>query len=467
MDWISNESDLWLDAGIALVPADVLPVIPTRGVLDSFNRADTTTAGLGSAWTAIGAQTPRILSNAASTSATAGYDEGWLNTFAATQDVELWGTVKAGSNSTDGMYLSWRLRGPSGTGDPTTNWNGYVFRISSALSQKPMIRRWNGGAWTDVWFGTEAAAAGDTYIIRHVGSRLEVWRRREQMFTAGVWVKICDQLESGYVWQGRIGLGLTPNESGKWEEFGGGSAPTPNWYTVAGGNNLGVDFTSATSVAKTLDGPVAVGDLIVVAMSRSCSSNDVASDTCADSLGNVYTRGGGGFETFDAGGLSWFWSKATVAGWPTVTVTFPNSQPNRIIACQVYRSTAGVAFDVSASLSVNSDLAGSGPDNLTVGPITPTVNGDLIVAGFGQYSNLNPAYSGTMWTEDENSGVATLSYVIVESKVQEVAAALSGVATDQGSAGRYLGFVSAFKPSGGYVPAVPRQTAIVRAMRML
>jgi hypothetical protein len=95
------------------------------------------------------------------------------------------------------------------------------------------------------------------------------------------------------------------------------------------------------------------------------------------------------------------------------------------------------------------------------------VNGDLIVAGFGQYSNLNPAYSGTMWTEDENSGVATLSYVIVESKVQEVAAALSGVATDQGSAGRYLGFVSAFKPSGGYVPAVPRQTAIVRAMRML
>lgn len=220
-----------------------------------------------------------------------------------------------------------------------------------------------------------------------------------------------------------------------------------SWSRITGGNNGGADFTTATSVSQVLGGAVSVSDLVFVVCSRTSSTDDAASDTCADNLGNTYTQGGNGWTASGTGGLAWFYSFVTVAGTPTVTVTFPNSKTNRAIAAHVYRSSLGVpSFDQSYTIPTTSDLLGGGPDNLFTGTsITPTVDGCLVVAGFGQFSNLQTFSAGTGYTEDQDTGVAFISYLSIESFFQVTAAAKQGLGTDSGTLGRYLGYVASFK----------------------
>lgn len=212
------------------------------------------------------------------------------------------------------------------------------------------------------------------------------------------------------------------------------------------------NFVSATTSAVALGTSVAVGDLIVAVCSRQASSNDLASDTCADSLGNTYTKGGAGYETVDIAGLCWFWCISAFAGTPTITVTHTATQPNRGLAVAGYRSSLGSpSLDVKTTLATHSSILGVGPpDNVLVGSITPSGSGRQIIAGFAQYSNNNAFTAGTGFAEDANTGAASISYTALESLTQGAAAGIIATGSDAGSAARYLGFAAAFaEPTAG------------------
>lgn len=187
-------------------------------LLDDFNRAD---GAPGANWTTgFGGSATTIVSNALKSSVADGsWSGGFWNPLAMTKDIEAWITLGAAVSGAQFAGLRWRAR-DSATNlvDPTGSWSGYQLNFwDPTAATKIDIRTWDGASSPVIWSDTvNTAAAGDTFVVKHVGSLIELWRTR-----SGTDLLLTRFNDPKYERSGRIGIEISDSAFSV-DEFGGG-----------------------------------------------------------------------------------------------------------------------------------------------------------------------------------------------------------------------------------------------------
>jgi hypothetical protein len=227
---------------------------------------------------------------------------------------------------------------------------------------------------------------------------------------------------------------------------------------VASSAASAINDASATTIAVALGAAVQVGDEIV----GMCGWDNTSTPTIsvADSLGNVYTVSNDRIDdaTHNQSGVT-FRAKVTVAGTPTVTVTYTPSSGSRRIIVGAWRGVDRAPFDTSIGQAQQSP--GTGTDAVTSTQATPFRSNALFI-GFGQNIAQSPTGTGTV-TAGTNYTMRLTSVAIlsVEDLVQGPAAAEDGsftISIDHS----YITHVVVLLPlveAGVIVPRIPRGPA--------
>ncbi len=141
-----------------------------------------------------------------------------------------------------------------------------------------------------------------------------------------------------------------------------------------------------TSVPVAFPGASTAGNLIVVFVRMSHSSNSVLLPTITDTLHNSYSLALSRIQTTDGHEVALFYAVSSASGANTVTATFPASNNHPYVAINEYigvRTTNPLDRTMSAQGSSNSPNSGS--------TATTTNANELVVAGMG----LPSSYTGT------------------------------------------------------------------------
>ena len=210
----------------------------------------------------------------------------------------------------------------------------------------------------------------------------------------------------------------------------------------------GSSVASMSKYGLVLDGPVQVNDLVVVVTTRSFGSNDLASETVTDNLGNVYTQvPSTNWDSSDVQSLAMYWSAITKPGIPALFGNWPNPSNFSQADAMAYRKPGfKPALDVSATMTGNPQrgtVAGAGTDTVAVpGGLTTTANGELVAGSFANVSSGSALAPGTGFAD---SAGAVGGGIILEALVQANAGAVA-VTASPGGAMNYVGVAAAFKP---------------------
>jgi hypothetical protein len=212
---------------------------PASPVVDNFNRADQNP--LASGWSALqvkgGAGNLQVLANQLAAIAAA-YGEAMApGTYGP--DCEVFCTMAAFSGGWD---LSLRVTNPG-----TPQACGYIVEAGSGSQQ---IYRLDNGTPNPLGAGFGGATiAGDKFLFRAIGSRLEVWR-----FTGGNWVLQGSRTDSTYKSAGKVAVALW-NATGRIDDVGAGTMANKGGSSQnADGAKLSVPVGSAIAPFKWQDG---------------------------------------------------------------------------------------------------------------------------------------------------------------------------------------------------------------------
>lgn len=185
---------------------------PTTGILDNFNRANST--GLGANWTAFrGITAPNVISN------TAGHPT--LNATAAAwnpgkfgPNCEVYATVPTllDSSLTERLYL--RISAISSTP------NGYMILLHPSTSEIQVYRLDSNVATLLKTFTGQTIGAGDSFGASMIGSIIRVYYK----VSGGSWVLLGNHTDTTYSAAGYLGLSLNVSAA-RMDDFGGGTRP--------------------------------------------------------------------------------------------------------------------------------------------------------------------------------------------------------------------------------------------------
>lgn len=146
------------------------------------------------------------------------------------------------------------------------------------------------------------------------------------------------------------------------------AAAVPSAWTRTGGAGNTGDGTFVASISATSSAPVAIGDLIAVAVTW---GNNGFAEVVSDDLGNSYARVSATdiFDSPENQNLSIWFSIATVAGTPTVTLSFTGGNVAPFV---------GVLVDTFSGSDASSTTDGPGSGLNQASPTTAT---DALVSG--------------------------------------------------------------------------------------
>ena len=221
-------------------------------------------------------------------------------------------------------------------------------------------------------------------------------------------------------------------------------AQSANWFQVAKAIP-GSSGSNITKYAVTLDNAVVLNDLIVVACSRSFGSNDLASETVTDNLGNTYTQiSSTNYDSSDVQSMTLYWCKVTNPGIPTIFGNWPNASNFSNMFAAAYRKLGySPSLDVSVTTTGSPQrgtVAGAGTDTVTLS-LTTTTAGELVVGVFANCSSAATLASGTGYTaasKDEGGGN------LLEHQIQGAAGAINVTESPSGAM-NYVAVAAAFK----------------------
>src|SRR5437773_4249937 len=161
------------------------------------------------------------------------------------------------------------------------------------------------------------------------------------------------------------------------------------------------DAVGASIAASFVTANITVGNVILAVGSSAIPGADAAPDSMADTASNIYTPK---TRILSAGSnytLQHFYSVITAGGGskPTVTLTFGHgSNQFRIIAVHEFSGNDNAApSDVEAQ--VNDATGSAATDGEVCGPVTPTVDGELIFGSILNSTNGSAWITGTGFTE--------------------------------------------------------------------
>lgn len=231
------------------------------------------------------------------------------------------------------------------------------------------------------------------------------------------------------------------------------------WSVVFAGQigpNGGTNHTQRQITIPSL----AVGDAVFVSSQRSAPTNDVASDTISDSVGNDYTahRVSNWDTTNHQSQVAACCIVSNAGTNVVVTVGYAGgtNHPYDNFKVLVMRNSNGPAvFDKSTS-TANVTASGSGNDTMTVGPLTPAAANSVIVAAFENTGSGKAIIAGTspnaFLTDAQTNSTATDPGAdgLIEHFVQTTAASISATASEQSASG-YMGvlWVVGYTSTGG------------------
>lgn len=210
------------------------------------------------------------------------------------------------------------------------------------------------------------------------------------------------------------------------------------------------DDAPGPSTAKAFGSNVALGNLILVVASRSTTGQvgTMASDTCADTRGTVYTRLDTGTDTVDTQGQVTFWGVTTGAGANTVTVTHDPGGPDHTFRrlCITEISGQAVASPVAAhSMNATAQTATTATDAVVSPSVTPAVINSLLWGCVSDTSGAPSIAPGTGFVEQAEFGGLQVETISLASAAAVTAKWTFGVA-DQ-----YLAGAVVVSPVGGFV----------------
>lgn len=233
-----------------------------------------------------------------------------------------------------------------------------------------------------------------------------------------------------------------------------------SWSVVAGVNDVGSGAASATSRSKLLGGAVAVADLIVGVYQRAATTNDLNTDVVTDDLGNTYTIVDTGRDATNSEGVAWFYGFVTVAGTPTITVTFLATHAFTLLEAQAVRSTLGRPVLDAHAGDAGATSYGTGTDAALAPSITPSVDGCIVFGLFNNTGTNNDLSAGTGWTLDQFVHSNNQGPSLIEHEILAVHAATQPTATVATSASLMVNASASFSEAlaGGqvFLPQGPR-----------
>ena len=222
-----------------------------------------------------------------------------------------------------------------------------------------------------------------------------------------------------------------------------GAAPT-DWFRVA---ENAPQYTSGTPTfcAGAPSHAVSINDLILVGVTRSFGSNDLASETVTDTLGNTYVQVPSlDYDGSDVQSMTLYYSVVTHAGRPIIYANYPNASNFSGMEIVVFRNPGKtITFDTSATYTGSPPrqvLAGAGTDTITL-PLTLATTNELVFAIWGNVSSgSNFTSAGTGFTIGMYQGNALFS----EWKKQATSGAMNATASPAGAM-NVIGVAAAFK----------------------
>ena len=206
---------------------------------------------------------------------------------------------------------------------------------------------------------------------------------------------------------------------------------------------------AATSIALTLDNPVAVGDVITLVVGHGGGQTDESTGV-SDNLGNSYSPVASSWivdTNFDQNGKAYL-CVVTVAGTPTITAAFGASVMYRGLMVHV-----NTGRDTTTPLHQNTRQyqasPGTATDGVTSGSVTPTLDNCDVVAFAWNTSNVGNRSAGTGFTKRETIGDGSTTLAgDSESLTQTTAASVAGTFT-QASNDAALTWVLVLAPAAG------------------
>ena len=206
---------------------------------------------------------------------------------------------------------------------------------------------------------------------------------------------------------------------------------------------------SLSTITVTLGASASIGDYVVGMVGWSGFGENIS--TLVDDLGNTYTLQNKVSDTTNSQAGQSFYGRVTVAGTPLITVTFTTARTFRRIIVAAY---SGLTATGAADGTVGSwqSAPGINTDAVTSTAITPTVDGDLIVAYHQNTSSSTGHISaGTNFTRRN----ALEAIIALEDLIQTTVASIAGtftIAIDHAS----VTHVAAFKAAPpAPIPASP------------
>lgn len=188
---------------------------PTTGVLDPFNRGDSST--LGASWTApvyVGDGDLEVSSNQARAAAAYEYCDDYWNVSSPGPDSEAYVTLATLPGTDNIIYLFARLQSPG-----TSGLDGYeVDYAQRSGTDQVYVYRIDDATFTQLGATVnQEFSAGDGLGMEVIGSTIRALRR-----SGGTWAELASRTDSTYASAGRIGFGIR-NTTGRVDDFGGGT----------------------------------------------------------------------------------------------------------------------------------------------------------------------------------------------------------------------------------------------------
>lgn len=181
--------------------------------------------------------------------------------------------------------------------------------------------------------------------------------------------------------------------------------------------------TTATTIVVTLGAAVAVDDVIVGMAGWDTTTTNISS--VADDLGNSYTLHADKIDDSanNQSGRTWR-SKVTVAGTPTITVTYTVAASARVVIVAAWSGSTASPFDTSLGNFQTSP--GTGTDAVTSTSITTAADHELCI-GFHQNtgSDSGTLTAGTNYT----SRLVSTSKVGLEDRTLDTAGSVAATWT--------------------------------------
>jgi len=227
--------------------------------------------------------------------------------------------------------------------------------------------------------------------------------------------------------------------------------------------NSGANFESAgpdTTIVLTLGAAVAVNDIIVGFAAWGTDATDITG--ASDNLGNSYSLLGSTVtDTDNINRSRMFFSKVTVAGTPTITVSLGASTGDRKLVAAAW---SGGAASPSDGITGQHQSNVSGTNAAFSGNITPTANGALIVGCFFTGSGGPTVAAGTNFTFTPGARTGTSDDAVMEDLVQATAAAIQATFSISGGSSYPNTHVAAFEVATAVASLLPRRDPMAHVL---